>query len=685
MRKSLLAVALWCFGLSAQTVVSIPFRAELSPSNEVPAVTGLAASGAATVWVHALRDASGQVVSGSVDFEVRYDFPGEVTINGMHIHRGAAGVNGPVTIGAIGGAAGPAVTDATGKGALSRQAQVPPEAADGLETIRGLLQDPSGYYVNLHTSVYPAGVIRGQLMRADRRFLLAAMSSGNEIPAIAGLNASGLAAVTVIAARTQTGAITSAEVRFDVNYRFPGDVTFTGFHIHSGGPTVNGPVTINSGLRNQPSSAGGSGSLSYVVDVPVSDQAALSTLYGLFSSPGEYYANMHTSVNAGGAIRGQLRPTDRAAFQAAMSPANEVPAITDLNASGAAQVLAETIRNPDGTVAAGAVVFDVNYRFPDAVDLTGLHIHDQVAGQNGPVTIGTNLSAANPVVSATGFGNVSRQGLVTEGSALASLNSLVQNPEKHYVNLHSRVNPSGVVRAQLAAANTSSPTINDILSAVSDPELKTVAPGGLMTIFGLNLTKVPGNLVGVAGPEVPRALNGTQVTVAGAGAPIVLMARDFVVVQVPVETKPGMQEVVVKNANGSGAPRSVRVADVAPAVYFDGTGGIVLKVSDMSLLRPGNPASAGEPIAVLATGLGPTIPPLETGKIAPPSPFYVTAPVSVTIGGQPAPVVGGGALPGFLGQYLVVTQIPAGLSAGNQALSLKMGETSSNTVQIPVR
>ena len=61
---------------------------------------------------------------------------------------------------------------------------------------------------------------------------------------------------------------------------------------------------------------------------------------------------------------------------------NELPAIADLNASGAAEVLAETIRNPDGAVAAGAVVFDVDYRFPDAAEFTGMHIHDQVAARS---------------------------------------------------------------------------------------------------------------------------------------------------------------------------------------------------------------------------------------------------------------------------------------------------------------
>ena len=105
----------------------------------------------------------------------------------------------------------------------------------------------------------------------------------------------------------------------------------------------------------------------------------------------------------------------------------------------------------------------------------------------------------------------------------------------------------------------------------------------------------------------------------------------------------------------------------------------------MSLLRPNNPAAAGEPIAILATGLGQTTPPLETGKTAPGSPTYATAPVSVTIGGQPATVAGAVRWPGFLGQYLVVTQIPAGLSAATRPCRSRWGDASSNTVQIPVR
>ncbi|MBI4876362.1 MAG: CHRD domain-containing protein [Acidobacteria bacterium] len=685
MRKFLFAVALSVCSLAAQTVESVPFRALLSPANEVPAIANLNASGTATVWLHVMRDAAGQVVSGSVDFDVRYDFPGAVNITGMHIHRGAAGVNGPVTIGAIGGAAGPAVADSTGRGSLQRQAQVPATAADALDTIRGMLQDPGGYYVNLHTEVNPGGVIRGQLVRAERLKLFAPLSSRNEMPALADLNASGFAAVTVLATRAGNGTITSAEVRFDASYRFPSDVTLTGFHIHAGGPAVNGPVTINTGLTSQPSAGGGAGALSYTVEVPVTNQSALNTLYGLFEDPGEFYVNLHTTVYPAGAIRGQLRAVDAATFQVAMSPANEVPAVTGLNASGAAQVTVETIRNADGSVSAGVVTFDVNYRFPDAVEFTGMHIHDQVAGQNGSVTIGTSLSAANAVASETGFGNVYRTVLVTEGTALASLNSVVQNPEKHYINLHSRVNPGGVIRAQLAPANAAAPAVADILSAVSDPTLRTVAPGGLMTLFGVNLTKVPGSAQGLTGGDAPLALNGTEVTVGGVKAPVVLLAAGFAVVQVPVETKAGAQTVTVRNANGLTASRPVQVAGAAPALYFDAVAGIAFRVTDLSLIRPDNPAFPGEPIALFATGLGLTDPALETGKSVPESPFYTTTmAVSATFGGRPALVLGAAAVPGFLGQYLVLAQVPA-TASGSQAVILRMGEATSNTVQIPIR
>ena len=682
----LLPLAFAALGL-AQTAESIPFRAVLSPANEVPAVTDFNASGAATIWLHVVRDSSGLVTSGSVDFRVSYTFPGAVSLTGLHIHRGAAGVSGPVTISAgIGGAAGP-IDDATGKGTIVRQAQVAPDATAALDTIRGMLADPSGFYVNMHTSVYPGGVMRGQLQRAGMTVLMGLMSTLNENPPITDFTASSITTVIVLSTFNASGGLTSAQVIFDANYTFPAQVTFTGFHIHTGGAGGNGPVVINTGIGSGanavPSDPSGSGNLHYEVEVPMTSAAAVNLISRLPYYPGDYYVNIHTTTYTGGVIRAQLRNTDNMVFPVAMLPSNETPSVAGLDARADAVVSVHTLRNADGSVAAGTIIFDANYRFPADTTFTGFHIHDGLAGINGPVTINTGVKSE---ASATGAGNLYRVVSVTTAAGLATLNSLVKDPEKHYVNLHTSVNSGGAVRAQLAAASVQTPVVGPIISAVSDPALKTVAPGGLMTIFGSFFSKVATDLSGWAGDSLPTSLNGVKVTfMSGQDAPLIAVSPAHAVVQVPVSTPPGPQTVLVTNSNGSGTMGTVTVAAAAPALFFDGVGGLVLKNTDFLLVRPENPAAAGDILLIYSTGLGQTAPPQETGKPVPLSPFAKTGDVSVTIGGANADVIYSIASPGFVGLYQTAVRMPAGVTAGNAAVILKMGGASSNTVTIAVR
>ena len=696
MRKLALLATLAAASMSGQTAETIPFRAVLLPSNEVPAVP-VNATGAGTVWVHIVRDTSGKVASASVDFNTNYQFPSAVRITGMHIHKGRAGENGPVTINSNISGADP-VIDSTGRGVINRQGQVPEAASvtPALDTVNGMLADPSGFYLNVHTDEYPNGIIRGQLQRADMTVLMGQMSPANEVPAITGVNALGTAAVVALRTRDENGVVTSGQVIFDMNYTgFDEGTTFTGFHIHQSPAGVNGPVTINTGIgsgaASVPAAAAG-GNLHYEVEVLPSNPASVQTLNSLFSDPGATYINAHTTVYPGGVIRAQLRRTDRMTFSVLMSPANEVPPIAGLNASAPAMVTVHTIRNANGSVAAGAVIFDVNYRFPGEITFSGLHIHNGKAGENGPVTIDTGTSARAPVTSATGQGNVYRVITVNSAAGLATLNSLVINPENHYINIHTPANPGGALRSQLSPVVTTAPSTSAVISAVSDPNLKTVARGGLMTIFGANLSKTTAD-VGSAfnGATLPSSFNGTQVTVGGKVAPILTLAPNYIVAQVPLDAALGSQPVIVTGANGASAALITTVAEAAPALFFDTEGAIATDFF-YRLIRPSFPAGAGQNIWLYGTGFGltnstGTVPTaLATGQITPFGALNVAmAPVRVTIGGRDATIVTSFLSPGYAGLYQIGVSVPAGLSPGMAPVIVRVGDAVSNTVMLPVR
>ncbi|MGH9720351.1 MAG: CHRD domain-containing protein, partial [Bryobacteraceae bacterium] len=557
-------------------------------------------------------------------------------------------------------------------------------------TLKSMLANPQNHYVNLHSTVNPGGVIRGQLQRVSEEVvLMGAMSSNNEVPPIAGLNASGMATIHAYRTRDGAGNMTSGLVTFDIAYNFPDPVTFTGLHVHTSPAGVNGPVTIGTsiggGVNSVPAAPGGSGTLFYPVELNMANQASLDAFNGLFTNPAGYYANLHTTVNGGGAIRSQLRRADRMVFQANMLPSNEVPAIAGLEAQGVAAVTVNSIRNPDGTIAVARVVFDVNHRFPDRTEFTGLHIHDGPASANGGVTVGTDLSGTNAVVSETGFGNISRVVLVTGGNGLATLNSLIQNPERHYVNLHTRVNPGGAVRTQMAAAAAGNPAINAVVSSVLEPTRTSTAPAGLVTIFGSNLARVQGDLVGFDSDSWPTTLNGVKVTIGGREAPLQYVGGGQINVQTPVDVPAGSQPVIVTAGGVASAPSNITAAAAAPAIFVAQGRAIAVVLPEFELIRPDYRAAPGDAILIYATGLGQATPALQTGKIVPLTPISSVSGVTVTIGGRDAEVISAVASPTFVGLYQIAARVPTGVTAGEAPVVIRVGQAASNAANISVR
>ncbi len=548
-RSAVLATACVIFssGAMAQTLQSIPFRANLSTANEVPPLD-LAATGSATVWIHAVRNSSGVVTEAVVDFIVDYSFPGPITITGLHVHRGIRGQNGPVVLSS--GVGSGEAEDSTGKAGITRQSAKLDSAA-AISAINDMIADPSNFYVNLHTTVNPGGVIRGQALATTATTVLTQLSPANEVPAIEGSTASGFAAVTTLVGRDIAGVVTSAEATFDVQYTgFPADTQFTGLHVHTGGAGVNGPVTINSSLSGAvPAAGSGSGSLRLINRMSAPNAATIAALAGLETNPGGFYINLHTRVNPGGVIRGQAVAVDASQFGVNVSSNNEVPPVDGLNATGTANFILRPLRGTDGVPLAALATFDVYHRFPAGVTVTGLHVHSGVLGQNAPVVINSGISANDSPVSATGLGNVYRTALITNGAVLAAA---LQNPAGHYLNLHTTDNPGGAIRSQLVPATTALPVI-DRVEAVAGGG--TVRSDGLIRIVGSNLAASTASSSNAAGIAVP-SLVGTAVKVGGQEALIRTVTPTAVVVQIPRNVGLGIMPVatfpvIVTTANGS--------------------------------------------------------------------------------------------------------------------------------------
>ena len=680
MNKALLLLLTLATGVFAQTAETHVFRARLSPANEVPPITGLAASGTATVVAHVVKNSAGEIVSGSVDFHVNHSFPGETTFTGLHIHTAPAGSNGGVNIDT--GITGQnTVVSTSGAGTISRQAPVINDTRGGIAALTGMLRDPSGYYVNLHTTVNAGGAIRGQLERAQQTVLMGRMSPRNEVPPIPDLNASGLGAIIATVTRDASGNLTSGEVQFLANYQFPAQITFTGFHIHAGAAGANGGVTINTGMTRLDSDATGNGRLNYRVEVPMTNAAAVATLDGLFFNPQGYYMNLHTVDNPGGAIRTQLRPTELTTFQSSLSPANEVPPIPDLDASAASNIRIHSLRGENGMIDAATVVFDMNYRFPGETEFTGMHIHDGSAGANGSVRVDSRMTA---FTSPTGFGNVMETNLMEAAPAMATLNSMMVTPDKHYVNLHTRVNASGAVRSQMGSVRTANPALSGL--ALVGSRVVTAAPGALVSVYGTNLATIAGDLSGWMGASLPTSLNGLEVTMEGRSIPLLYVSPGQINAQVPFETTDGVKDVTVKVDGRTSNVSRVNVVRSSPAIFTYEQGGIIVRNSDFSLIGPANPATPGDVLVMYSTGLGQTTPAQETGKPATYPPAMNTNTVRVTVGGTEAELIYSIASPGYVGLYQTAFRVPRGVTGASVPVILELPRSGgSNQTTMVVR
>jgi hypothetical protein len=139
------AVAVALVMPAAPAGAAVRLEAELSGANEVPDPGDPDGSGVARVRVNVKTQRVCYVISVT-DISL--------PATGAHIHRGVAGVAGPIKV---------ALNNPTEVGSSGVGLAFGCEQGVSKTLLRRIQKNPQRFYVNVHTTEYPAGAVRGQL------------------------------------------------------------------------------------------------------------------------------------------------------------------------------------------------------------------------------------------------------------------------------------------------------------------------------------------------------------------------------------------------------------------------------------------------------------------------------------------------------------------------------------------
>jgi uncharacterized protein (TIGR03437 family) len=194
-----------------------------------------------------------------------------------------------------------------------------------------------------------------------------------------------------------------------------------------------------------------------------------------------------------------------------------------------------------------------------------------------------------------------------------------------------------------------------------------VAPGSLISIFGLNLAQ------GTASSQADRfssTLDGITLTINGVPAPLQFVSPRQINAQVPFEATPGTATAELRLPAMPPAAIQFPIAPTAPGIFAN--------------VANGDPAAPGSLVAVYLTGQGAVEPPVANGEPAPSDPpAHASYPVTATIGGQPADVLFAGLNPGSVGVFQITIRVPL-LDPGTYPLEILMNGTATATQLVSV-
>ena len=305
-----------------------------------------------------------------------------------------------------------------------------------------------------------------------------------------------------------------------------------------------------------------------------------------------------------------------------------------------------TIQPANGN-ASGFLFLDQNGLFISAADSASPGVLERVNVSTGTATLPTGVIEA-PVLGGNG----------------AAFTRTLAMPASHSEIIV--LSTSGITVLPLNYdALVSPPFISKVVSAADGAS--PVAPGGLMSVLGTNLSAT--NLATSASP-LPTVLNDSCLIVNGQPVPLLYVSPAQVNAQMPAQAS-GNVAMSIHTPGGVSNTVSLTVLAGAPAVFHSATSGdlsnipTVVRFSNGLVVTSTNPVHRGDILTIYLTGLGAVNPRVADGVPAPLDPLSTTVVnPSVDIGGSGCPVLFSGLVPGYVGLYVLNVSVPSSTPQG---------------------
>ena len=212
-----------------------------------------------------------------------------------------------------------------------------------------------------------------------------------------------------------------------------------------------------------------------------------------------------------------------------------------------------------------------------------------------------------------------------------------------------------------------------------------VAPGGIVSIFGVNLAT--DTFVAPDG-MLPQTLGGVTVRVGDRLLPLFFVSPLQINAQMPDDMAPGSQVMTVSPAGGSDVRAAFTVVRNAPGLFPVATSGQAMAMAiheDGSPVTTDAPAKTGELLTVYGTGFGPTERPRPEGFPIPQTPTYnIVDGVTLQAGTLSITAEGAFAVPGRLGIDAAQFRLDSSVT-GTVTLKVTVNGVDSNTVMLAVQ